>query len=120
MTAEIISRLKLHEKILLDVNLLQLWKRKWHIVHKHGGNTKIPTCAVNRVCNAQHGCLLRIMAFDRAVTVGDTSDFGLRPRLYHCRWTWSKAGFCIVWYMIGLVESTYRTNGITPVTMMGT
>ena len=74
----------------------------------HVGNTRIRTCAVDRVGTLQIDCQPRITAFDQAMTVIDISDVGCRPRLYGCRLTRSTAGKC---YMIGSVDSTGRANG---------
>ena len=73
----------------------------------HVGNTRIPTCAVDRVGTLQNGCRPRIMAFDQAMTVVDICNVGCRPRLYGCRLTRSTTGAC---YMIGSVDSTGRAN----------
>ena len=56
--------------------------RKSNIIHV--GFTKVPTCAVDRVGTVQNGCQLRIMAFDRAIMLNDSSDIGCRlMRLYY-------------------------------------
>ena len=43
----------------------------------HGDNTKTLTCAIDRVDTAQNNCRQRITAFDRVVTVIDTSKLAV-------------------------------------------
>ena len=64
----------------------------------HGGNTKIPTCAVDLVHTGQNGCQPRITAFDHAITVNDSSDIDCLSRLYGCQWTQSTTGFARMVY----------------------
>ena len=40
----------------------------------NGGNTKIPSCAVDQVNTAQNGCRPRTTAFAQAITVNNTSE----------------------------------------------
>ena len=54
------------------------------IFDSDGGNTKIPTCAFDRVDTELNGCRPRITGFDRAITIYDTSDIGCRPRQHGC------------------------------------
>ena len=75
------------------------------------GNTRIPTCAVNRVNTAQYSCPWRITAFNQTIIVNDTS---CQSRLYSCRWTRSTAGVCMYGSVYDWDDSTGRTNGITP------
>ena len=56
--------------------------RKSSICKQHGGNTIIPTCAVDRVDTVQIGCRPKITSSDRAITVTANTDI---DRYYYYR-----------------------------------
>ena len=58
----------------------------------------------------QNGCQPRITAFVRAITVNDTSELAVLRLLMD----WVDNMFAHVWYRTDSVDSTGKTNGITP------
>ena len=48
-----------------------------YTAHHHRGNTKMRTCAFDRVITAQNGCQ-RIRVFDQAIIVNDTGDLAIQ------------------------------------------
>ena len=57
----------------------------------HYRRMEILTCAIDRVGTVQNCCRPRITAFDRAITVNDTSYIGCWPRL-----EWVDTGICMI------------------------
>ena len=90
--------------------------------NNHRGNTKIPTCAVHQGGTGFNGGHPGITSFNRAITINDIRNIDCGLRLHGCLLTvWlstvSRQQVFTVWYIIGSVNSTCRTNGIAPMTM---